>query len=383
MTQHPIYLDNNATTPVDPRVLDVMHRCWQSGFANPGSQHSYGRAARTILEDSREQIAAILDADPSELIFTSGGTESLNAAVYGFTTGRRGRLALTAGEHPAMREACLRAAASGITLHDIPVTSSGLLDPTALATLPWPELRLVGLILAHNETGLIQDTTQLAELCQTHRVPLLIDAVQAIGKIDFSFRKSRASAVAFGAHKFHGPRGIGGLLLQRGLRIPGMLLGGHQESDRRAGTEPVPLIAGMAAALKFWHDERLQRQQTMAHLRNLLEAGLAELCPPIVIHSSHAPRLPNTLNVAFPGVSGEALLINLHLAGIACSLGSTCASGSVEPAPVLLAMGLPDDLCLSSVRFSLSYQNTEQEVLTALPQIAAAVARLRKGEPRP
>jgi cysteine desulfurase len=138
----------------------------------------------------------------------------------------------------------------------------------------------------------------------------------------------------------------------------------------------------MAAALKFWHDERVERQQTMSRLRNLLEAGLTELCPPIVIHSGHAPRLPNTLNVAFPGVSGEALLVNLHLAGIACSLGSTCASGSVEPAPVLLAMGIPEDLCLSSVRFSLSYQNTEQEVLAALPQIAAAVARLRKGEPR-
>ena len=382
MPPHAVYLDNNATTPVDPRVLDVMQHSWQSGFANPGSQHSFGRAARTILEDSREQIAAILDADPSELIFTSGGTESLNAAVHGFTAGRRGQIGLTAGEHPAMREACLRAAASGVTLCNIPVNPDGLLDPAALATLPWPDLRLVGLILAHNETGVIQNTTQLAELCRTHRVPLLFDAVQAIGKIDFSFRQSQASAVAFGAHKFHGPRGIGGLLLQRGLRIPALLVGGHQESDRRAGTEPVPLVAGMAAALKFWHDERVERQQTMSRLRNLLEAGLTELCPPIVIHSGHAPRLPNTLNVAFPGVSGEALLVNLHLAGIACSLGSTCASGSVEPAPVLLAMGLPEDLCLSSVRFSLSYQNTEQEVLAAIPQIAAAVARLREGEPR-
>lgn len=278
-----------------------------------------------------------------------------------------------------MREACLRAAASGLILHNIPVNSTGLLDPATLPVLPWPNLRLVGLILAHNETGLIQDTSQLTELCRTNQVPLLLDAVQAIGKIDFSFRRSQASAVAFGAHKFHGPRGIGGLLLQRGLRIPSFLVGGHQESDRRAGTEPVPLVAGMAAALSLWHDERTRRQQTMARLRNLLEAGLEELCPPVVIHSSLAPRLPNTLNVAFPGVSGEALLINLHLAGIACSLGSTCASGSVEPAPVLLAMGLPESLCLSSVRFSLSHQNTEQEVLSAIPQIAAAVTRLRQG----
>lgn len=379
MPPQAIYFDNNATTPVDPRVLDVMHRCWQTGFANPGSQHSFGRAARTLLEDSREQIAAILDADPSEVIFTSGGTEAINAAVAGLTAGRHGSIALTAGEHPATREACLRAASTGLKLHNIPVNSHGLLDHHALEKLPWTELRLAAVILAHNETGVIQDTSALAELCRTHRVPLLLDAVQAVGKIDFSFRQSQAAAVAFGAHKFHGPRGIGALLVQRGVRLPPLLVGGHQESSRRAGTEPVPLAAGMAAALHHWHTERHSRQQHVSQLRNLLEAGLNELCHPIVIHGRHTHRLPNTVNVAFPGISGEALLVNLHLAGIACSLGSTCASGSVEPAPVLLAMGIPEDVCLASVRFSLSWQNTEQEVRAALPAIAAAVSRLRNG----
>jgi cysteine desulfurase len=378
----PIYFDNNATTPMDSRVLDVMHSAWCGAFANPGSQHSFGRAARALLEDSREQIAEILDADPTEVIFTSGGTESLNTAIRGFSLGRKGLLGLTAGEHPAAREACLHAASHGLQLATLPVTSAGLLDPASLPGLPWSELRLCAVILAHNETGVIQDVSALAELCRTHGIPLLLDAVQAVGKLDFSFRRSGAAAVAFGAHKFHGPRGIGGLLLKRGLRIPGLLVGGHQESGRRAGTEPVPLVAGMAAALKFWHAERHQRAQRMAALRDRLAAGLAELCSPIVIHGISAPRLPNTLNVAFPGISGEALLVNLHLAGVACSLGSTCASGSVEPAPALLAMGIPEDLCLSSVRFSVSYLNTEQEVDQALPRIAAAVSRLRGEEVR-
>lgn len=382
MMSDPIYFDNNATTPLDPKVLDVMHSAWSTAFANPGSQHSFGRAARRVLEDSREQIAEILDADPAEVIFTSGGTESLNTAIHGFTSGRRGLVGLTAGEHPATREACLQAAARGLQLTSIPVTPTGLLDADAIHQLPWSELRLCAVILAHNETGVVQDISLLAERCRTHGVPLLLDAVQAVGKLDFSFRQSGAAAVAFGAHKFHGPRGIGGLLLRRGLRIPKLLVGGHQESDRRAGTEPVPLAAGMAAALKFWHAERHARRQRMAAVRDRLAAGLEELCSPVVIHGISAPRLPNTLNVAFPGISGEALLVNLHLAGVACSLGSTCASGSVEPAPVLLAMGVPEDLCLSSVRFSVSYLNTEQEVERALPRIAAAVSRLRGGEVR-
>jgi len=382
MMSDPIYLDNNATTPLDPRVLDVMHTAWTTAFANPGSQHSFGRAARRVLEDSREQIAEILDADPAEVIFTSGGTESLNTAIHGFTCGRRGHVGLTAGEHPATREACLQAASRGMQLTTLPVTPAGLLDPDALQQLPWSELRLCAVILAHNETGVLQDVSVLAERCRAHGVPLLLDAVQAVGKLDFSFRQSHATAVAFGAHKFHGPRGIGGLLLRRGLRIPSLLVGGHQESDRRAGTEPVPLAAGMAAALKFWHAERTERCQRMAAVRDRLAAGLEELCSPVIIHGRSAPRLPNTLNVAFPGISGEALLVNLHLAGVACSLGSTCASGSVEPAPVLLAMGVPEDLCLSSVRFSVSYLNSEQEVERALPRIAAAVARLRGGEVR-
>jgi len=206
-----IYFDNNATTRILPEVADVMASAWQTAFANPGSQHSFGRDARPVLEDSRETIAGILGADPTEVIFTSGGTESINSAVYGLTLGRKGCIALTAGEHPATTAACERARQAGLKLVYLDVDATGLLKPEQFASLPWGELKLVTVILAHNETGVVQDLAELSNLCEQHRVPLLIDAVQAVGKIPVNFRELKATALAFGAHKFHGPRGVGGL----------------------------------------------------------------------------------------------------------------------------------------------------------------------------
>ena len=372
-----IYLDNNATTRILPEVADVMSSAWQTAFANPGSQHSFGRDARPVLEDSRETIARVLNADPTEVIFTSGGTESINSAVYGLTLGRKGFIALTAGEHPATTAACERARQAGLKLLNLEVDSDGLLKPEQYEALPWSELKLVTVILAHNETGVIQDLTQLSDLCLQYRVPLLIDAVQAVGKIPVNFRNLKATALAFGAHKFHGPRGIGGLLLRRGVQLPAYLEGGHQESGRRAGTEPVPLIAGMAKALEVFDREQTERMQHVQRLRDHMQLRLSEKCKPVVVHGANSLRLPNTLSIAFPGVDGEAMLVNFDLEGIACSLGSTCASGSAEPAPSLLAMGCAPDVCKSSVRFSLSSQNSVDEIDQAVERIAAVVARLR------
>ncbi|MFY9252002.1 MAG: cysteine desulfurase family protein [Fuerstiella sp.] len=374
-----IYFDNNATTKILPEVADVMTSAWQTAFANPGSQHSFGRDARPLLEDSREAIARVLDADASEVIFTSGGTESINSAIYGLTLGRKGYIALTAGEHPATTAACERARQTGLKLLNLGVDASGLLKSEQYNDLPWNELKLVCVIVAHNETGVIQNLSELSELCQQHRVPLLIDAVQAVGKISVSFRKLKATALAFGAHKFHGPRGIGGLLLKRGVQLPAFLEGGHQESGRRAGTEPVPLIAGMAKALEVFDRDQSFRMEQVGKLRDRLQQLLKETCNPVIVHGEHAPRLPNTLSVAFPGADGEAMLVNFDLEGIACSLGSTCASGSAEPAPSLLAMGCAAEVCKSSVRFSLSAQNTMEEVESAAQRIASVVARLRAG----
>lgn len=372
-----IYLDNNATTLILPEVADVMSSAWQTAFANPGSQHSFGRDARPVLDNSRDKIASILGADPSEVIFTSGGTESINAAVYGLTLGRTGTIALTAGEHPATNAAFERARQNGMQLANIEVDSAGRLQAASVADLPWDDLKLVSVILAHNETGVIQDLTQLSDLCEQHRVPLLIDAVQAVGKIPVNFQQLKATALAFGAHKFHGPRGIGGLLLRRGVQLPPFLDGGHQESGRRAGTEAVPLIAGMAKSLAVFDSSFEQRTAYVTKLRDQLQQALMESCAPAIVHGIDAPRLPNTLSIAFPGVEGEPMLVNLDLEGIACSLGSTCASGSAEPAPSLLAMGCTPDVCTSSVRFTLSHQNTAEEMTIAAERIAGVVKRLR------
>lgn len=377
MSDPMIYLDNNATTPLMHAVRERMEECWQTAFANPGSQHAFGRAARLVLEDSRETIATILDADPSELIFTSGGTEAINTAVAGFTAGRPGLIAMTDGEHPATVQSSRRSEMRGYGRVSIPVDSNGRIRESELAQLPWSQIRLVCVILAHNETGVVQNVETLSALCQQHGIPLLLDAVQAAGKIPVSFRTLHATALAFGAHKFHGPRGVGGLLLRRGSRIAPLLEGGHQEGGRRAGTEPVPLIAGMAKALQDWHADFAERTQQVRELRDLLQNSLVTSCSPVVIHGVEADRLPNTLSIAFPGLSGEALLVNLHLEGVACSLGSTCASGSAEPAPALVAMGIDPEICLASVRFSLSILNTRQEIEDAGQRIAKVVHRIR------
>jgi cysteine desulfurase len=372
-----IYLDNNATTPVSPEVMQCMNDAWGTAFANPGSQHSYGREARRILEDSRESIAEILNADASEVIFTSGGTESINMAIYGFTFGRTGAIAITAGEHPATLMACTRARQNGWQIVTIPVDEQGRIDANQLPTLPWNDIKLVCVILAHNETGVIQNIAPVNQLCRQHGAALMLDAVQAVGKIPVDFESLGATALAFGAHKFHGPRGIGGLLLKRGVKLPPFLEGGHQENGRRAGTEPVPLIAGMAKALQLWSSDWENRSDRISRLRDQLQEELVARCSPVVVHGAEADRLVNTLSIAFPGIPGEAMLVNLHLAGVACSLGSTCASGSAEAAPSLLAMGLDPEVCKSSVRFSLGYQNSAEEIGEASKRIASVVGRLR------
>lgn len=374
-----IYLDNNATTRPLPEVVEVMARHWRDSFANPGSRHGAGRRARQVLEAARESMAAILGADPDEVIFTSGGTESNNMAVLGFTSGTPGTIALTAGEHPAVMETCRHLEANGWKLQMLPVDAEGrLLSPPLSKGGREEKLRLICVILAHNETGVIQDLEPLAELCRVQRIPLHVDAVQAVGKIPVDFHAMGAATLALGAHKFCGPRGIGALLLSRGWKLAPSSFGGHQEAGRRPGTEVVPLIAGMAKALELFHHEQQIRIARTAQLRDRLERGLAEACPPVVINGSRAHRLPNTLNVAFPGVDGEALLVSLDLEGIACSLGSTCASGSAEPAPVLLAMNAPQEVLRSSVRFSVGIENTAAEIDRAIQIIAGVVQRLRE-----
>lgn len=378
-----IYLDNNATTQPHPEVVEVMSRHWRESFANPGSRHAAGRRARQVLESARESMAAILGADPDEVIFTSGGTESNNMAVLGFCAGSPGTIALTAGEHPAILETCRFLEGRGWTLRFLPVDEEGLLAPLRPrvqgANDPLgPDLRLATVILAHNETGVIQDVGPLADACREFGVPLHVDAVQAVAKIPLHFHDLGVSSLALGAHKFYGPRGVGALLLRRGVTLAPSAFGGHQEAGRRPGTEVVPLIAGMARALELFAARRDERLAHMREMRDLLEQRLKAMCPPVILNGSRDRRLPNTLNLAFPGADGEALLVALDLEGIACSLGSTCASGSAKASPVLLAMNRPSEVWRSSVRFSVGIDTTREEIDQATRIIARTVTRLRE-----
>lgn len=372
-----IYLDNNATTRVHPDVVDIVARHMRDAFANPGSRHGAGRRARVILEDSRESIARILGADPAEVIFTSGGTESTNLAIFGLSAGRPGVIITTAGEHPATSESCKTLLSRGFRQHLLPVDRQGLLMADAFQEIPWSDVRLASVILAHNETGVIQDLRQFSALCEEHRVPCHVDGVQAVGKIPVNFADLRATALSLGAHKFQGPRGIGALLLKRGVKLTPAMFGGHQEQDRRPGTEAVPLIAGMARALEIWAAEQAARTSQMAGLRDQLEHGLRSRCAPVVINGEGAPRLPNTLNISFPGCDGEALLVALDLENVCCSLGSTCASGAAEPAPSLIAMGCPPEVYRSAIRFSIGPENTAAEIDMAIDRITRVITQSR------
>ncbi|MCA9038842.1 MAG: cysteine desulfurase [Planctomycetaceae bacterium] len=368
-----IYLDNNATTRIDPAVLEVMQEVYELAFANPGSRHTPGRKARQILEDSREQIATLVGAHPSELIFTSGGTESINLAMQGLAWSTPGTILSLPGEHPATRASIEKMKEQGWKSAEYPIDPQGLIIPDRLSELEWNQARLATLLWVHNETGVIQNLESIEQLCEENRLPLHIDAVQAVGKIPVNFREMRVTALSFTAHKFHGPRGIGALLLKSGCQVKPLLVGGFQESERRAGTEPVSLIAGMAKALQLWEDQRAERTQHLLTLQTEFETGLIQELPNVLINSAGANRSPFTSNIAFPGLDGEALLISLDLAGIACSTGSACASGSAEPSPILVGMGLAPEVYHGSLRFSFSAQNRLDEIKTAVQRIAEIV----------
>ncbi|HET6426475.1 MAG TPA: cysteine desulfurase family protein [Planctomycetaceae bacterium] len=373
MTEPVIDLDANATTRTWPEVAECVARHLRETTGNPGSRHVLGRRARRVLETSRESIASILGAEPDELLFTSGGTEANNLAVFGLPRGSHGTIALSPGEHPSVNEACTVLQQRGYKLHRFPVDADGRIQLEA----PWPEVKLCCVLWGHNETGIIQNVPAISDTCRSHGVPLHLDGVQVVGKLPVDFHATGAAALSFGAHKFHGPRGIGGLLIRQGTRLTPSLVGGFQEQGKRAGTEPVALVAGMALALELWQRDQEARTQTLTRLRDRLQSRLVEQCPFAVVHAAEAPRLPNTLNIAFPGIDGEALLVALDLAGVCASLGSACASGSTEPSPILVAMGCDPAVYRSSLRLSVSVFNTMEGIDHAVDVIATTVAKLR------
>jgi cysteine desulfurase len=369
-----IYLDNNATTPILPEVAEAMHECSLRNYANPASQHQAGRRARKLLEETREKIAALLGArtdglDTDRVIFTSGGTESNNLALRGLCGEPGSNLVISAIEHPSIAEVARYLHQQGYDVRVLPVDPSGVIRTETLDKLIDGQTCLVSVMLGNNETGVLQPVQEIAAICRAVDVPLHTDAVQAVGKITVDFRALEVSALSLSAHKLHGPRGIGALLLRHALPIRPILFGGFQQSGIRPSTESVSLAVGLLTALQAWDREADERRRRIQSLRDRFESRLREEVPSAVINGADAARLPHTTNISFPGLDRQAILMALDLAGVACSTGSACASGSSEPSPVLLAMHLNRAIVEGSIRISLGASTTAAEIDEAIRRI--------------
>ncbi len=371
-----IYLDNNATTPLLPAVLEAMQPYLGEIYGNPASSHAAGRKARRALEDARELTADRLGAQPDEVVFTSGATEANNLALLGLCGEAPGHLLASPIEHPSVLEPLRQLAASGFALDLLEVQGNGVLVPDALDTALREDTRLVTVMLANHETGAVQPVAALAEAL-AGRGSFHCDAVQAVGKIPVDFHTLAVTTLSLSAHKFHGPKGVGALLVRRGVRLRPRAWGGHQQQGRRPGTEPVALAVGLSTALDLAVRQMEVRQRKVLGLRRRLLEHLRTVAGPVVVNGPD-DGLPHTLNVSFPPLPGDLLLMSLDLAGVACSTGSACSSGSLLPSPVLQAMRVPDDMLRSAMRLSLSALLTEDEIDEAARRIAAVVQRLRR-----
>jgi cysteine desulfurase len=369
-----IYLDNNATTPVVPAVWEAM-RPFLGAAGNAASSHRAGRRARQALEDARDRTAALLGAHADEVIFTSGATEANNLAIFGLAGPPPGHLLGSPVEHPCVAEPLRHLAASGFTLAELPVDATGVVPADALSDCLRPETRLVCVMLANHETGAVQPVRALAAAAAG--VAFHCDAAAAAGKIPVHFHDVGVTSLTISAHKWHGPQGVGALLLRRGTKLRPLLWGGHQQQGRRPGTEPVALAVGLATALELAHTEYESRRHRVLELRRRFLEGL-QAAAPLVLNGPADGGVPHTVNVSFPGCRADVLLMNLDLAGVACATGSACSSGSLLPSPVLRAMGVSEEVLHSALRFSFSALLTVEEVDEAARRVVAVVRRLRQ-----
>lgn len=378
-----VYLDNNATTPLHPRAREAMLPWLGETHGNPSSIHRFGQAARNAVEEAREKVAALLGARAPEIVFTASGTEANNAVLFHIagTAANAGHLVLSAVEHPSIREAAVRLARGGWEVTRVSPGTDGVVPAADMIAALRPETRLVALMLANNELGTLQPVAEVAAACRERGIPVLCDAVQAVGKIPVDVDELGVDYLTVGAHKFHGPLGAAALWVRKGAEITPYLLGGGQERRRRAGTENVAALDGFGEACAAAAEELAHRRTFLAGLRDRFEAGLPQRVPGAVIHCAEAPRLPNTSHIAIPGVEGESLLIRLDVAGFAVSTGSACSSGVVEPSKTLLAMGLSREEALSSLRVSFGMMNRTEEVDRFLDALAREAAELRRVMP--
>jgi cysteine desulfurase len=388
-----VYLDFNATTPVRPEVRDAMIRCLEADFGNPSSQHRFGQAAARAREDSRRRVARAADCEPAEVVFTSGGTEANNLAIRGVVLADRprGRHVVTAAtEHEAVLHTLRALAADGIATTELPVDEHGRIDMESLARAIRSDTVLVSLMAANNETGVIHEIERVGELCRERGVLFHTDAVQYFGKHPFSFARSPVDLVSISSHKIGGPKGVGALLVRKGVFVGPLQTGGSQERRIRPGTENLPGIVGFAQAAEIAQSSLAKEQARLSALRDRLERGVLNIVPDAVVNGSGAPRLANTSNVSFPGVDGHDLLVALDLGGVAVSTGAACHAGAADPSHVILAMGRAREVAAGSIRFSLGWGTTDEEIERALEVLPELVQRLqststsmRGEEPRP
>jgi len=374
-----VYLDHNATTPLDPRVRSAMAPWLGERFGNPSSAHRRGREARDAVEEARRRVAHLIGARPGEVLFTASGTEANNMVVLaaGLAAGGSGRIVLSAFEHPSIRAAAERLERAGMEVVRVAPEPDGVVPAAAFAAALTPGTRLACLMLANNELGTLQPVAEVARACRERRVPLLVDAVQAAGKVAVDAGGIGADYLVLGAHKFHGPLGAAALWVRSGARAEPLLAGGDQERGLRPGTENVAALVGFGEAARLAAEELPVRARRLTALRDRLEAGLAAI-PDARLHCARSPRLPQTSHVAFPGVEGEALLLRLDTAGFGVSTGSACSSGRPEPSKTLLAIGLDPEEALSSIRISLGAATTEAEIEAFLEALTREVATLRR-----
>lgn len=381
-----VYLDNNATTRVAPEVRDAMAPFFCDLYGNPSSMHAFGGQVAKHVEAARERVAAFLGADPSEIVFTSCATESDNTALLGCAEvlGPRSAVITTRVEHPAVLGPCRRLRERGRRVIELPVDGGGGLDPEALREAlreAGPAPALVSVMWANNETGVVFPIREIAEIAKEAGAVVHTDAVQAAGKIPLDVREVPVDLLSLSGHKFHAPKGIGALYIRRGTRLKPFLLGGHQECGRRAGTENVPYIAGLAKAAELAEGEMARDAGRIGRLRDRLERGLLASCPDARVNGDPARRLPNTSNMSFEYIEGESIIYHLSDRGICASTGSACAAGSLEPSHVIRAMGVPFTAVHGSIRFSLSRYTTEAEVDYVLREMPGIVRELRALSP--
>jgi cysteine desulfurase len=376
-----VYLDNNATTPVLPEVLEAMRPYFAEHFGNASSIHHHGQETRAAVERARESLAALLGCRPSEVVFTSGGTEGDNLAISGLTRAGDHIISSTI-EHHAVLNSCKHLETMGCEVTYIPVDGRGLVDPDDVRRALRPNTRLITIMMANNETGVLQPVEEIGKIAAEADVYFHTDAVQAAGKVPIEVKRLGCDLLSISGHKLHAPQGVGAIYVGKGTVLQPMFYGGSHERSRRAGTENVPGIIGLGKAAELAR-EALERGDLarMSAMRDRIEQAILSEVDATGVNGKGAPRVPNTTNIHFDYIEGEALVIALDLKGLAVSTGAACSSGAIEPSHVLTAMGLPPEIARASLRFSLGKQNTPDDIQFALDLVPQTVARLRELSP--